>query len=100
MNEKLSAGDMINSLTGFEEIAIEQHMGTDPYADGERKPMKVMRALVFVQQTRSGMTPQEAKNHALNLSLADVQAAFSDEEDEVMPEEPVTEEGKEDSASE
>lgn len=97
--EKISASEMVQSLTGFEEIAIEEHMGVDPYSDFQTKPLRVLRALVFVQKTREGAKPRDAKNHAMNLSMQSVQDSFEDETDEVMEDEPVTEAGKDSSAT-
>lgn len=87
-----SALDVMNSLTGFEEIAIEQHMDIDPYLDGDAKPMKVMRALVFVLQVREGLTPQKAKDHALGLPLSELQTQFLSEEESELGEEAPKEE--------
>lgn len=91
---KPSALETLNSLTGFEEIAIEKHLNIDPYADGERKPLKVLRALVFVLATRSGMDAPRAREHAMGMPMTEVNAQFSDEADDIDPEDPETEAGK------
>ena len=96
---QISASEMVQSLTGFEEIAIEKHMGIDPYADGETKPLKVLRALLFVQATREGMTAPAAREHAMGLAMGAVQDRFVEEEEpeDLDPDEPETEAGKDDS---
>lgn len=91
---QITASEMVESLTGFEEIAIEKHMGIDPYADGERKPLKVMRALVFIRATRDGMDAAKAREHAMSLSMGQVQEQFADDEPEIDPDAPETEPGK------
>lgn len=93
-NAKISAGEFVQSLTGFEEIAIERHMGIDPYADGEAKPMKVMRALVFVQYTRDGVDPSTARQRAMDLTMHEVQERFEDEDPEIDEDSPETPSGE------
>lgn len=95
-DSKLSAQEMVQSLTGFDEIAIDKHMGIDPYADGERKPIAVLRALVFVQKTREGLSAPAAKDVAMGMSMQDVQDSFEDEADDVDPEQPDSDQGKDD----
>jgi O6-methylguanine-DNA--protein-cysteine methyltransferase len=94
MSAQISVNEMAESLTGFEEIAIEQHMGIDIYADAEQKGVKALRALVFVHLTRGGQNAHEAKQSAMGMTLRECNAYFQAEEDEVEPEEPVTEVGK------
>lgn len=87
MTTKMTAEEMVSSLTGFDEIAIEKHMGIDPYADGERKPVKVLRSLVFVLKLREGMNAAAAAKAANELTVGEVNALFA--------EEPVAEDGTE-----
>lgn len=89
-DDKISASEMVQSLTGFEEIAIERHMGIDPYADGEAKPLKVLRALVFVQRKRAGGKDAEAREYAMGLTMGEVQDLFAKESPELDPENPET----------
>lgn len=89
--------EMSGSLTGFDEIAIEKHFdGFDIYADGERKGVRAMRALVFVHQTREGKPPKDAKDYAMGLGLNDVSAYFTEDPAAVLDDEdePVSESGK------
>lgn len=93
----LTAEEMSLSLTGFDEIAIEKHFeGFDIYADAERKPMKALRALVFVHRRREGDEDAEAKQAALDMPLGDVQDYFIEDE-EITPNAPETEPGKDSS---
>jgi hypothetical protein len=96
----VSAEEFSESLTGFEEIAVEKHMGMDIYADAERKPILAMRSLVFVHQTREGLDAGKAKQAAMEMPLGEVKEFFAEAEPEVMPDEPVSESGKDGSADE
>jgi hypothetical protein len=84
---------MIESLTGFEEIGIAAHFGQEWSDLAEAKPAMFLRALVFTLHTRQGTTAPEAKTQALTLTLKQVNESFEDD-DEVTPDEPVTEPGK------
>lgn len=92
-NNKISADEFLESLNGFEEIAIEKAFGSEVMALGQNSPTKFLRSLVFIQQKRDGKNDFEAKDAVMNMSLGEVNAYFS-EDDEVMPEEPVTEAGE------
>lgn len=97
---KLSASALVDSLTGFEEIAIEKHMGIDPYVDGQTKPLRALRALLFVQGTREGLTAPEARQRAMEMPMSAVQDHFVEEEPEDLdPDNPDTETGKDASPS-
>lgn len=93
-DDKITASEMLQTLTGFEELAIEKHMGVDPYADGERKPLKVMRALTFVNATRQGLDAVKARQQAMDMPMSQVQEQFADEEPELDPENPETPAGE------
>lgn len=94
MTEKITASEMVQSLTGFEELAIEHHMRIDPYADGATKPMSVMRALVFVLRKREGMKDTDARQAALSLPMGQLQGLFAEETPELDPENPETPAGE------
>lgn len=94
---KLTAEEVIDSLTGFDEIAIAKAWGAEWSDLAETKPSTFNRSLVFTLFRRAGKTDAEAKAAALELTLKEVTEAFADDEDEVMPEEPETESGKGDS---
>lgn len=92
----LSFEEMSESLTGFDEIAIEKHMGIDVYTDGERKPIWMLRSLIFVHQRRQGLNDVEAREAALAMRLGDCNEYF-ESDDEVDEDEPETALGKDDS---
>jgi hypothetical protein len=94
----MTAEEFAETLTGFEEIAIEKHMGLDVYTESKKKPVLAMRAMVFVDQTRQGLDAAAAKDAALGMTVKDVQSYFN-EDDEVTPDTPETESGKDDSTA-
>lgn len=89
--EQLTAEELAESLTGYDEIAIAKAFGEDIY---EMAPAKSMRALAFVAVRRTGGTDAEAKDAVMGMSIKDVKESFADAEDEVMPDEPSSESGK------
>lgn len=91
---EMTVEEMTNSLTGFDEVAIRKHMGFDPYADAESRPMDLMRALVLVAERRRGITDKAAYQAAMEMPISEVSDYFTDD-DETDPEDPVTEPGKE-----
>ncbi|WP_323792423.1 hypothetical protein [Nocardioides sp.] len=98
--QKITATEMVQSLTGFEEIAIDQTMRVDPYTDGERKPMLVLRALVFVMHKREGHKDHEAREYALSMPMSELSEVFADETPDLDPEEPETPSGEDSAPSE
>lgn len=91
----MTADEAFESLTGFDEIAIEKAFGHDVMTLADKKQLTFNRALVFVQRRRDGMTDAEAKTAVMNMPVGDVLGTF-DDDDEVDPEDPVTESGKDD----
>ncbi len=101
MNEnKITAEDMIQSLTGFDEIAIAKHFGHEWGALIETSPVTFTRALVFVQKRRDGENDPDAKNSALSLTLKQVNDFFAEDDPELNPDEPETASGEGDSLPE
>lgn len=95
-NTDMSVEEVMESLTGFDEIAMEKHMGIDVYTQAEAKPVVLMRALVFVLLRRGGQSDTDARQRVQEMSVKSVQEFFTDD-DELMPDEPVTVAGKDDS---
>lgn len=91
----LTAEEVFDSLTGFDEIAITQHFGRTVSELAEKDQSMFGRALVFVVKRREGATDDEARNAALGLAMKDYVAFFpdasveesgKDEQPEVQPE--------------
>lgn len=93
MKTNMTADEFLESLTGFDEIAIEKAFGADVMALADTRQSAFIRSLVFVQHRRDGLKDLEAKAAALAMTLGEVLAAF-DDDDEVDPEDPVTDSGK------
>lgn len=96
---ELPLSDVLNSCTGFEELAVEQRFGADPYTLLGTNVVKCMRAAAFVVHKRTGKNDRDAYKAAMDLTSKDLDDFFPDDEDEPMPEEPVTDLGKDDSAT-
>lgn len=82
----MTATEVFESLTGFDEIAIAQKFGTDVTVLADTKPTMFMRALVYVLKRRDGMTDAEAKNAAMGLTLKAAEGYFADDAADPMPE--------------
>jgi hypothetical protein len=96
MGERMSIDEMVESLNGYDEIAIEKAFGSDVSSLLEKKPTMGLRALVFVDVRRGGVSDAEARKSAMELRLGEVQEYFPDEDPEVTPDDPATDAGKDD----
>lgn len=88
--------EFLDSLTGFDEIAIEKAFGADITSLLTKQATMSMRALVFVARRRDGLSDAEARKSVMEAPLSEVKAFFPDEEPEVTPDDPATEAGKDD----
>jgi hypothetical protein len=88
-----TAEDIFNSINGYDEIGIEQAFNTS-IDDLQEKPFMFLRALAFVERKHAGLNHEEAKAFAMQMSLGELQEYFPDDGLEILPEEPVTEQGK------
>lgn len=88
--DRPSTAEMSESLTGWDEIAVEKHMGIDPYTDGERKPMLLMRSLVFVHKTRQGLSGPDARQAVMDMPVSALNDYFSATEPELPDTDPET----------
>lgn len=64
------------SLNGFDEQAIAAAFGEDIMALRD-KPSRFIRALVFIEKRREGMKDAEAKKAAMEMTMADIEEAFT-----------------------
>lgn len=91
----MTLDEMVESLTGFDELAIEKHFdGFDIYAHGETKGIRAMRALAFVQFRRDGQTDREAVKTAQELTFKALKDRFLPDQPEIDPADPETPSGK------
>lgn len=94
-SSKPTVAEIADSLTGYDEDAIQQHMGVDIYDGLVTKFVLTRRLLVFVHQTRLGATPADAVKTAKSMPSGEVVAYFGSDPEEVDDEEPETPAGKE-----
>ena len=105
---KLTAQEVTESLTGWDEIAIEDAFGRtlEEMADEEgHRQIMLMRALGAVVVARSknleaGSFPKafkDAYREVMGMRQSQVTGLFAEEPDDVMPDEPDSESGKDDS---
>lgn len=92
--EKLSLEEVVESLTGYEEIEIEKQFGDDIEELLENKPRAGLRAAVFIIARRRGAALPAAKDEAMKLSMRALNDCFADETIELDPDDPETEQGK------
>lgn len=93
MTHNMTAGELYESTTGYDDIAIERAFGGSlidwaPNEDtgSHGHPMKLLRALIFVAERREGLKDPEAKHAALNMSVKDCQDYFAEEDDDDLDE--------------
>lgn len=91
--EKPTFREAVNSLNGFEEVAIEKRFSMDIYTEGEERPARGMRAVLYVLFKREGDDDSAAYHKAMSLRSEAMTEYFSAEPDELMPDEPETEVG-------
>lgn len=94
MSTDLTTNEFFESLNGFEEIAITRSFGHPVKQLATEDELSFARSLIFVAEKRGGLNDAAAKEAALTLTLGEVLTYFADEDEEPMPEEPVTEAGK------
>lgn len=93
-----TVNEAIENLNGFHEIAIKKAFDHDIFHLVARAPTTAGRALIFAEKLQEGMSHQEAHDHALGLTIREVDDSFEPEPEEVDDDEPETEAGKDDSA--
>jgi hypothetical protein len=100
---ELTLNEAMESVTGFDEIAIEKHMHYDIYTSddeengvyGREKPVLLVRCMVFVMKRREGLSDGDAYKAVMGMSVREVNDYFAKApEPEVDPDDPETDEGK------
>lgn len=87
--------DTLDSVTGYDEIAITQAFGRY-FGVLVDDPTMLARALIFVLKRREGMKDAEAKKFVMELRVGQVNDWFDNDED-ADPEDPDTPAGEGDS---
>jgi hypothetical protein len=93
-HHELTAQEFFESLNGFDELAIAKAFGAKPVELNETDHMAFGRSLVFVAHRREGLSDAEAKKAAMDATIGQVNTFFRPDDDEPMPEDPVTPAGK------
>lgn len=75
---KWSAPELLDTLTGFERLAIRQAFGK---SWSELDSEQLMEALAFVLQKRDGKSDLAAKNAVQQLTWGELSGLFADDED-------------------
>lgn len=101
----LSISDLLDTLTGYDEQAIEERFGAMPDSLLTTKPMMGGRALVYVVVRRhlaaAGVKDPSGKafKHAMGMKVSDVEAFFPDEDEELELGQPETPAGEGDDSA-
>jgi len=101
----MTGDEMFDSLTGFDEIAITKKFGKTISQLAQADELQFTRALIFIDYRRRGQKDDTAYEGAMTLPIdaADgrdaVMTYFAKAQPEIMPESPVTDQGKGDSPS-
>jgi hypothetical protein len=88
-----TAEEVMQSLTGFDEIAIAQRFGAKVLKIAKEDETSFLRSLVFIEKRREGLKDGDAWQAVMEMPLAEVQEYFPDD-DEFDPDEPDTASGK------
>lgn len=79
MTSTMTADEMFQSLTGFDEIGIEKAFGED-ISVLTKRPTQYLRALIFIERKRAGDSHEVARKAAQELTMGEVLAYFPDAE--------------------
>ena len=90
--EKPTAEETLNSLTGYDEIAVSKAFGSEILDLADKRQTAFTRALVFVLMRRAGSRDRDAFETVMHMGLGDVQAHFREEE--LDPDDPETPAGE------
>lgn len=95
----ITADEMMESLTGFDEIFIRKHFERPIDVLGGADRLQFLRALIFTHYRREGEKEVSAYKAAQGLTLVEIKGYFA-EDDELVPDDPVTDAGKDDETPE
>lgn len=93
MAHEMTAEDFVGTLSGWDEIAIEKAFGED-FLTLRKRGTTMVRALVFVAFKREGQKHDEAYASAMNMPMRGLETYFAEEEPELDPDDPETDQGK------
>ena len=96
--ERYSSSEVVQSLTGYDEKAIEQHFGRSVEDLAEHTGAPFLRALLFAVHRHDGMKDPAAYKAAMDLRWDELRARFGKDKDQGEDVDlPGSEAGKDDS---
>lgn len=98
MTHEMTVEDFAGSLTGWDEIGIEKAFGED-FLTLRKRGTTMVRALVFVDFKRQGQTHDQAYKSAMDVTMDGLEHYFAEDEPELDPSDPETDQGKDDKPS-
>lgn len=101
-DSKLTFTEVLDSLTGYDEQAIEQRFGGDINTLLRTNATKASRSLVYILLKRENEAADtqnpdgKAYKKVMGIPMAEITDYFGDDVDEIDENSPVTESGKDD----
>lgn len=95
-DDQVSSSEALEALTGYDEQKIEARFKAEVLELGG---VKFLRALIFGDQLHNGKDDEGAYKAAMELTVKQVQAYFSSDPEDALPDAPDTEAGKDDSSA-
>lgn len=88
-DDRLSSRDVVNSLTGFDELAIEKRFGRTVEDLAENTGTTFLRALLYaVERRRAGVSDQQAYEAAMSATFGGLQERFAPDDADADPDLP------------
>lgn len=79
-DKKYDMKELAETITGFEEVAIERFFGSDFSTFAQRGGTMLARVLLSIALTRDGMKAVDAHQTAMAMPLRDVEGRFLTED--------------------
>lgn len=82
---KLSSSDVLNSMTGHDEIAVEKAFGKTIETLSDTTGIGFLRALVFVVEVHGGAKHDAAKATVLDMTIGELNERFESDPVDELP---------------
>ena len=90
-DDRPSSREVVDSLTGYDEVAIEKRFGRDIEDLAENTGTTFLRALMFTLKRREGLSDGDAHTAVMSMTFAELREAFAPDADADLPGSPVGE---------
>lgn len=80
-----TATEVLQSLTGYDEIAVEKAFGSPITTLANINRSTFGRALVFAIRLHAGDKHEPAKTYAMGLTIGEIDDHFADDDDDELP---------------